>query len=408
MAKNYKKHLLILITCCGLMASSVGLCVNAYGVFYTPLSEAFGVGRAAVTLHATLSGLLTGLGAPFVMQILKKISLRKVVIFGAVLSSLSFVMMAFADKIWILNMCGIIRGIGNCCFYMPVITQVIGNWFKSKQDTMVGLVMAFSGIAGAILSPVLTALINSLGYRAAALFGAGFILVLSVPNSLLFLSLSPKEQGVKAYEEASGQARKTQRKVNAFTLKSPVFWYLGGMTFLSVFITGFTSHISGYAESIGMGSVVGATMISAIMIGNIVSKFSSGMISDKIGPTKAFSGMYVLAICGTGLLLVGNTQMSLIAASLLFGSSYACSAVGVPCIVRQIYGDSQYGNAYAIISVISTIAPSIAMMVIGVLYDMTQSYKIVIYICILFGAMALLFWNMASRAAQKRNTISDI
>ncbi|MCF2653084.1 hypothetical protein [Anaeromassilibacillus senegalensis] len=39
------RHWLTVIACCGLAASSIGICTNAMGVFYTPVSEALGVGR---------------------------------------------------------------------------------------------------------------------------------------------------------------------------------------------------------------------------------------------------------------------------------------------------------------------------------------------------------------------------
>lgn len=45
MMKKYPYHILVVLACCGMVGASVGLCVNAYGVFYTPLCEALGVGR---------------------------------------------------------------------------------------------------------------------------------------------------------------------------------------------------------------------------------------------------------------------------------------------------------------------------------------------------------------------------
>ena len=64
-------HILVLAASC-LMAWGVMGILNAYGVFFTPMGEALGVGRAAVTLHLSIRTLVTGLAAPLAAYLLKK------------------------------------------------------------------------------------------------------------------------------------------------------------------------------------------------------------------------------------------------------------------------------------------------------------------------------------------------
>ena len=45
------KHLIVLIVCCGLAASSIGVCVNSAGVFYTPVSESLGIMRGTFSMQ---------------------------------------------------------------------------------------------------------------------------------------------------------------------------------------------------------------------------------------------------------------------------------------------------------------------------------------------------------------------
>lgn len=404
--QKYRRHLFILLACCGMVAASVGLCVNAYGVFYTPICEELGVGRAAVTFHATISGILTGVLSPVVVKMTGRHSIRKITCFGVILSASSFILMAAAENLWVLNLCGVLRGVGNSCFYMPIVTVILGNWFKKKQGTIVGMVMAFSGVSGAILSPVLTAVISSYGYRRASVFGAIVIAVIALPLCGMTLELDPADIGTRPYGEVQ-IPEKTQRmhKVNHFSVASPVFLILAGMTFLCVFITGLTSHLSGYAESIGIGSSLGAAMISAVMLGNILSKFTSGVLADKIGVYKAFSIMFLITLGGCILLQLTHTSGVLLIASFLFGAIYASSAVGLPSIVRHIYGDKQYGEAYSIIAMISVVAPSLSMVLIGWLYDVTGNYQIVMAVCTVFGMIALFLWIMAGRIAEKQRMV---
>lgn len=405
----YQKHSLIFLACCGMVAASVGLCTNAYGVFYTSIGNALGVGRAAVTFHATMCGILTGVLSPFVVHLTNKVSIRKIVCIGAILSSASFFLMAAVDNVLWLNVCGVLRGIGNSCFFMPIITLILGNWFKKDIGSITGVVMAFSGILGAILSPTLTAIIEANGFRAASAFCGCFIALCTIPAGLTVLYLDPKSAGVQAYgaELKNTPEQKQNCKVNPFRYNSPVFFALAGMTFLCVFTTGLTSQLSGMAESIGMGSQVGATMISAVMIGNILSKFLSGFLADKIGTYKAFGLMFFFAIIGCIMMQLVTETMSILLAAFLFGAIYAVSAVGLPSIVRHIYGNRQYGHAFSVLSMISVIAPSVAMVLIGYLYDLTGGYQLSIRICTGFGILALVMWCLAAKIAEKNRTMDE-
>lgn len=408
MAK-YRHHFLILLACCSMMGASVGLCVNAYGIFYTPLCQALGVGRGAVALHATISGILTGLLSPAAVKLLERHSVRCLTCLGILLSALSFLGMAFAERLWQLTLCGILRGIGNSLFYIPVVTVILGNWFRKSLGTIMGLVMAFSGIAGALFSPVLSTILSEYGVRSASLFSAVFMVIPAMPLCLFCLELTPERQGLRPYgeDEPGANTAKAVRRVNPFSVKAPVFFALLALAFLSAFITGLTSHLSGYAESIGVGSDTGAAMISAVMIGNILSKFLSGFLSDRIGTQKAFSLMFTVSCLGLICLQLVHSKIALLAVAFLFGTIYAVSAVGLPTIVRQVYGNAQYGRAFSIISIISVIAPSVSMTFIGGLYDATGNYGAVLTLCAFFGIAALLLWNLVELLAEKGNTVTD-
>ena len=68
------KHLIVVLVCCGLAASSIGICVNSVGVFYTPVSESLGIMRGTFAIHGTISLLATAIVSLFVQAIIKKYS----------------------------------------------------------------------------------------------------------------------------------------------------------------------------------------------------------------------------------------------------------------------------------------------------------------------------------------------
>ena len=58
-----------------------------------------------------------------------------------------------------------VRVVGAACYYIPVLTVIVGNWFHKHFATVSGIVLSCSGIAGAILSPVLANLLETQGLR---------------------------------------------------------------------------------------------------------------------------------------------------------------------------------------------------------------------------------------------------
>ena len=71
--KSYKHWIIVLLMCC-LSASSIGLCTNAVGVFYTPVSMSLNVLRGTFALHATLSTLSTAITSLYMPYIMKRYS----------------------------------------------------------------------------------------------------------------------------------------------------------------------------------------------------------------------------------------------------------------------------------------------------------------------------------------------
>ena len=392
--KNY--HWLVMISCCLMASASVGFFTNAYGVFYTPLSESLGAGRGAVAMHATIAGLLTGFAGPVVVKVLQKVRLQIVIGTGIVLLVISTVLTACAANVWQLNILGILRGIGCACYYIPVITIILGNWFSKYYGTVSGITLSFSGIAGAILSPCFSEMISREGYRNTLFTGAALILVLSLPG-MLICRLNPAEMGLKPYggiTKAGEQGRVStseRQKTDRTGSKRIPFLLLGTVGFLALFIIGMTQHMTGYSESIGMGTATGVAMMSAVMIGNIATKLLIGIVSDMIGAAKASAAFMAAAVAALLVMLFYPVNtLVLLAAAFLIGGVYAVGAVGLAGVSKQLYGKARFGEVFAEVSVVTCLSISVALTAIGYTYDATGGYALALGIAVLFGILSVI------------------
>ena len=189
--QNYR-YVLVAVAVCLMATGTMGL-PNAYGVFYTPMSEALQAGRGAVTLHFSLSNLTIGLFTPVIAYSLSHgHKMRNVLMVAMALIIGSGVAIALAPNTMIMDIAAVVRGIGFAAVSMLVITLYIGNWFVKGRGTLTGLALSGSGIGSAIASPIVTACIEKFGYHLAYLGFVGFTIQTIVPVMLL-CPLTPQE-----------------------------------------------------------------------------------------------------------------------------------------------------------------------------------------------------------------------
>ena len=64
-------------------------------------------------------------------------------------------------------MSGVVFGLAGSFIFVVPAPILIDNWFKKHKGLALGCAMSFSGIGGAVLSPVFTLLIETFGWREA-------------------------------------------------------------------------------------------------------------------------------------------------------------------------------------------------------------------------------------------------
>ena len=374
---------------------------NSAGVFYSPVAAALGVGRGAFALHTSLCTLLAGFLSPVAARLMKKFPIRLLLTIGILFSCGSTALMSVTHSIWGFYVLGLAKGIGFAfCTLMP-ITTIIGNWFEARRGMATGIALAFSGLGGAIFSPMLTSLIQSVGWEKAYLLSAVISVVLALPG-LLTLHYTPEEIGLAPYggrprplRQESGKAGKTAPKVNVI---GPALWFLCFLTLFNTAITGIAQHFPGISESWGMASQVGAAMISAGMVGNIVSKLLIGVLSDKIGPFAACRTMMCTNLAALTILLLVAPRASAVAlaAAFFYGAVYSVSATGLPLLTRRLFGEN-YASAFSVVTLFTNTGSAFSLTIVGLIYDLTGGYTLALIGGILLDCANLVLLSLLSR-----------
>lgn len=414
MSKGNKfTYLKVAVLVCLMACGTMGL-PNAYGVFYKPMADGLGTGQGAITLHMSISNLAIGFFTPIVSRsIAHGHKMRNIMTVASALVLASGLVIALAPNTLVMDIAAIVRGIGFAAVSMLVITLYIGNWFDKGRGTITGIALSGSGIGSAIASPIVTSCIQRFGYQAAYLGFVGFTLLTILPV-LLLCPLTPQEVGLVPYgadeapqDEGEGTDAPTDLGLT-FRVFTPTFAALVTFVLCIVLITSLSGHMASLAQDYGYTAQVGALLLSASMVGNVLSKFALGAIADRFGVFKAIVCSLTTTTCGLVLILLNlGGQASLLASGFLFGTSFSIGSLGISLLTRHLYGDAQYADAYSAMSLVTSLASAMGVTVAGFAYDLTGSYAapVAAGIVLAASAAALLFylhWRVTTRPWEKK------
>lgn len=366
-----KNDILKIVALCGMASSAVGLFMNSVGVFFTPIANELGKSQGEVSMFSTILTFAIAIGSIIIPKIINTANYRKIYLISLLVSVAGVLGLSMSHSLVMLYGSSLLVGFGCCAYSVIMISLLISNSFDSNIGSITGLVFSFSGIAGAVLAPTFAAIINSAGWRTAFMVMAVFDVVFNIPGLICRFT----------FKETNDDGSK--EKFNFFSLK---FISCFMVLTLMQFILGLPQHFNNFAITRNLSSV-GPLMVSACMIGNIVSKLIAGRLVDVIGNMKAFLIMCCAVVIGCILLLVGKNATVLLVGAALLGCVYSTTAVTIPLLIRETFGVDKYKVTYPVIAFGGNVTNALSLSVYGYMYDFTSSYNlaiiVVMAVCIL-------------------------
>ena len=405
MAKNRKYYyILMVIAMCGMTATANGM-GNLMGILYSPLAEHFGVGIGSTNIYYTMSLMACGIMGPIAVRLSSKINYRLIVCFGVALSVLSYVLLSRINSLWQLYALGLTQGTGTGCFGAVMMTIALNNWFKKRVGLIMGIMTACMGLVGTIFSPVLNNINETSGWRVVFIALAAIMLGFCLPG-ILFLKKTPGEKEMLPYGYEESDALASQEKAAEKTngkkgrVFSKKFMIIMIATFLFVFSSSMSGHLTRYGMDHGFDSATCAMFLSFALAGNVFFKLCTGVVTDKVGAKKSISlflCITVVAILMLSFLKMGRGMMMF--TSFLVGCSYSMGATALPLMCREIFEPEIYMDSYSLISVVSFAGGAVSMPIIGYVYDAVGSYTPAFLMVATFCLIGLVLIHLAYRVA---------
>lgn len=386
---------LVVIAGCGLIGSCLGLGVNVAGLFFNSVAADFDVGRGTVAASLTIYNLVHAFAGMLAARVMMRWGFKKTALFGTVLQVSATFFLSMCPNVWTMWILNAIRGFASGMIGTVAVTITLNYWFNDNNALVTSLAMGFSGLAGALLSPVLASIIASQGWRIGYVVVAGINLLINLPALLFPIALKPEMKGLEPYggkKELSQSEDELHVKKVSGVLTIIVMLYSA----CAAGAAALPSHFPGIADSYGLAAC-GALMVSACMISNTGGKVLLGSLIDRLG-AKISVSMYALVIALSAVCLAfGRAPMFLVAAAAGYGLCYSMGTVGSAMLTREMFGSALYSKVYPKVALATTVSNAIFTTIVGMIYDISGTYTAIIIFMILMITTSFCMMHLAYR-----------
>lgn len=372
------------------------------GLFLYPVSQEIGVGMGSLSIYFSITSIVMVLWLPFAGKLINKYDIRVVAIAGAVLQALSFAGMGFMNAVYGWYLLAIPYAMGATILVSLLGPILINRWFAKNAGMMMGIQMAFVGLFGAVFQPVTSNIISGRGWRSGYIYIGGAAFIVVVLTALILLKNRPEDIKLEPFggrsqpdeKGAAEQVYEAEQIEHTLdldisekeALRSTSFYLL---LFFMIAITGigvFTQHIPTYGSLLGYSTRETGNALAYASIGSAVGSIVIGIISDKIGSLKTCYGIIGIGfIAIAGFLISGSGFLIFSLSTFLHGLVSSSIMVLAPILTIKFYGQRDYEKIFAKVSMGAPIASIILIPAYGFIFDLTESYLVV-----LIGMISLL------------------
>ena len=351
----------------------------AWSVFVAPLEKEFGWKRAQTSLVFTIAVVTFAVTFIFGGRLQDRRGPRPAALMGAVLVSLGFFLTSFTSSLTFLYLVfGVIVGAGNGFGYATPI-PVASKWFPDKRGLVVGLMVGGYGAGSAIIGPLATHLIESVGWRTTfQVLGAAF-LVMGLAGAFLMANPPAGYRPPGWTPPASAGARRDF--ATADVLRTPQFYLLWVAYCLGTTAGLMTiSQLVPFGRSAGLAATAAAFALTVGAFGNAGGRILSGWLSDSLGRLTTLRIMVLVSAIAMPLLFAVREELALF--YLLVAIVYWCYGTQLSVFASttaDFYGTRNLGTNYGALFTAWGAAGIIGPFIAGRVFDATKSYQYAFY-----------------------------
>ena len=376
-------------------ASSVGvfvgfgsLLVYTFGIFLKPLAEQYSWSREAVSAAFGFAAISIAICSPLLGLLFDRLTPRRVVlpclaVFGCVFASLALL----TPHLWHLYAVFTVLGcVGNGTAQMGY-SRAVSSWFLRRRGMALAVVMSGGAMGAIVLPPVAQWLMNTLGWRSAALTLGVMVLVIGLPMVAGFIRERPAE--------ATGRDARLEGASVGEGVMSRVFAILVVVLFVnSIAQNGAITHLSALLTDRGVPASEAALALSAMGVASLLGRIVTGWLLDRFFAGRVAFALLIAAALGTFVLSWAHSLAGGALAAMLIGFGMGGEADVTPYLLSRYFGLRSFSTLYGFTWTAYALAGAIGPMIMGRAFDMTGSYEslLAVLALLVLGVATLMLW----------------
>lgn len=352
-----------------------GLTFHSFTFYITPMEETFGWSRAQTSVAAVVNMLVFSISAPLVGGWIDRWGVRSAVLVGTPVTAAGLLLLHFTTSLWQFYLFwGLVAAGRTWLTFIPSFLVAI-TWFRRRRGVAVSIASAGGVIGGIAVLPVVTRLIDSLGWE-----GSYLVTGIAVPVSVLPLLLVMRFTGERPPEGHDGEvAVHKGSAVHEYgfreALHTRTYWVIAGAYLL--FWMGndaFQPHLAPFFESRGLSQDEIARLLQATFVMALIGRLIVAATVDRVHALHYLNG----AACGImGLAMLAVTLSTDLGGLVVFAVLYGVGQVGPflrPLLVARYFGTRSIGALSGLNETMNVGGVFIGPIVGGVIYDQTGTY----------------------------------
>lgn len=359
----------------------------ARGIFLPSLASALSDGnRMDISIGFSLAAIVVAVLAAPLGSYLDRGSPRKVILIGIVAVAVSYLLLGAVQTLWQFYLIvGLGMGVGMSCMGGLAWHRSVIFWFDHWRGRAIALAVLGASMAGIMMPPLVTAVVDQWGWRTGYYAFAASTLVTLFPLVWLLLRDRPEDigqvrDGHRYVASHADEIVEIAEDVRIWRwqelLKSSAFWSIGlifgAMTcvFAAVML-----HLYGHLLDLGFSTQQAAQVLSAAALFAALGKPVVGALSDFWG---ARVSIWLALICQAAALLAftaADTFGLALGAASLYGFGYSGMSPLRTFSISTSVGSASFALGNGVLRWIELPFVLSASPLAGYIYDATGSYN---------------------------------
>jgi MFS family permease len=368
--------------------------------------ETFDATAAAVSFSTGTTLLLAGLLAPFAGALIDRFGVVRVMRSGLIIMAVAFAFYPFSQSLTHLYVLHAVLALGLILAGLMPCVVLLSNWFVKRRGAVIGLLVASSSLAGAVLPVAISPLVldPEFGWRWG--FGAlsiAFILFAVLPG-LTKLKADPADVGQAPDGLPPGDVSAEESEPDGVSfsvaLRSRSLWFLAvGSACLWYSFQSVNSQATIFFEQeAGLTPRDATLLFSVIYWFSFAGKFLFGALSDHIAKRRVLMVASVIMLVGTLILFDPSGSslsltrgiLQLIAFAVVFGLGFGGCFTMIQLVTVETFGQRALGKILGIIILIDGTAGFLGTVVTSQIRTTTGDYLLSFQIVVVVAVIGML------------------